>query len=39
MENEISYREFANILKKAKNGEIEYIYKIIKIYEGASFYL
>lgn len=35
MKEEISNREFAVILKKAKTGDMESIYKIIKLYEGA----
>lgn len=35
MNNEVSNREFAEILKKAKDGKIEYMYQIIKIYEKA----
>lgn len=35
MRKNISNKEFAKILKKATEGKIEYIYKIIEIYEGA----
>lgn len=35
MKKSISNKEFAQILKKATDGKIEYIYKIIEIYEGA----
>lgn len=35
MKKDISNKEFVQILKKATEGKIEYIYKIIEIYEGA----
>ena len=34
MKNKISDKEFITILEKAVNGDIENIYKIIKIFEG-----
>lgn len=35
MKQNISNKEFAQILKKATEGNIECIYKIIEIYEGS----